>query len=163
MTLLFEPVEGSHLSSKQAQKYGEVLFALEERHQGITAELILDQATSKLSPLHDWFEWNNKKAAHEYRLEQARVLVRSIAITVQYPDGDRQIRAFHIVKNGETSYRSITKIQSEEIYRQQIIANAFKELEGWRKRYKDYNELKEAVDLVDKILTIPEMSRSVEL
>lgn len=148
----FEPTEGSHLSIKQAQKYGEVLYALEEQHQGITAELILDQATSKLSPLHDWFEWNNKKAAHEYRLEQARVLVRSISITMQYPDGDRQIRAFHIVRNGETTYKVITKIQAEETYRQQIINNAFKELEGWKRRYKDYIELKEAVELVDIIL-----------
>ena len=150
--MIFEPTEGSHITIKQAQKYGEVLFALEEQHQGITAELILQQATSKLSPLHDWFEWNNKIAAHEYRLEQARRLVRSIAITMQYPDGERQVRAFKIIRNGETSYKSIIKIQSNEIYRQQIIQNAFAELKAWERRYKDYSELKDALAMVDEIL-----------
>lgn len=48
----------------------------------LTAEAVVSDATSKTSPLHRYFEWDDKKAGHQYRLEQARALIRRISVQV---------------------------------------------------------------------------------
>jgi hypothetical protein len=51
-----------------------------ERLGSPTAHEILDAAASPDSPLHPAFEWDDTKAAHQYRLVQARDLVRRLVI-----------------------------------------------------------------------------------
>lgn len=51
---------------------------------------VLDIAKSPKSPLHKYFEWDDSKAAHAYRLTQARHLVLSIGLE----SGGNQMRAF---------------------------------------------------------------------
>jgi hypothetical protein len=43
---------------------------------------VLADARDPESPLHDCFEWDDAKAAAAYRIDQARVLIRSIEIVV---------------------------------------------------------------------------------
>lgn len=47
-------------------------------------EDIIADARNPKSPLHDAFEWDDTKAAHAYRLQQARRLIREIRIDVTY-------------------------------------------------------------------------------
>lgn len=49
----------------------------------LTAEAVVSDAANPKSPLHSRFEWDNSKAAHEHRLEQARALIRSVRVEVQ--------------------------------------------------------------------------------
>jgi len=44
---------------------------------------LVDRARPKDSPIHAAFEWNNSKAAHEYRLMEARQWIRRVRITVE--------------------------------------------------------------------------------
>lgn len=48
----------------------------------LTPDAVLEDARSKKSPLHDCFEWDDSEAAHRYRLEQARTLIRSVRVEV---------------------------------------------------------------------------------
>lgn len=48
----------------------------------LTAEEVVRRAKSKRSPLHKFFEWEDEVAAHAYRIEQARELIRSFKIRV---------------------------------------------------------------------------------
>lgn len=54
----------------------------EENDGNLTPDAVLEDARSKKSPLHDQFEWNDGEAAHKYRLEQARTLIRSVRVEV---------------------------------------------------------------------------------
>lgn len=47
-----------------------------------TAEEVLSEAKKKGSPLHEAFEWNDTKAGHQHRLQQARQMLRSIVRVV---------------------------------------------------------------------------------
>jgi hypothetical protein len=47
-------------------------------------EDIIEDARDPKSPLHDSFEWDDSKAAHAYRMEQARRLIREIRVDVEY-------------------------------------------------------------------------------
>jgi len=44
--------------------------------EGLKASNVVKSARSKSSPLHAQFEWDDTKAGHEYRLQQARGLIR---------------------------------------------------------------------------------------
>lgn len=49
----------------------------------LTPDAVLQDAKSTKSPLHDEFDWDDSTAAHQWRLMQARELVRSVRIEFQ--------------------------------------------------------------------------------
>lgn len=63
----------------------EISKALGELYEAagqLTAEDVVKAAKPASSPLHGCFEWDNKKAGHQFRLVQARTLIRATKITV---------------------------------------------------------------------------------
>lgn len=60
---------------------------LYEKHGKLVASELVKAATPKDSPAHPGFEWDNKKAGHEYRLWQARGWFRRIEIRAE-PDAE---------------------------------------------------------------------------
>lgn len=49
----------------------------------IKAEVVVQRAENPLSPLHKFFTWDNDKAAEEWRMMQARYLIRSFRIEIE--------------------------------------------------------------------------------
>ena len=68
------------MSKAQAGRYGLRLVQLTPKNGRLHPSVVVQDAKSLLSPLHDWFEWNDQKAAKKHRLNQARELIRSIDI-----------------------------------------------------------------------------------
>lgn len=64
----------------QARAVVEALLRIYERAGALRAEDVVEEARSAKSPLHDWFEWDDSVAAEQYRLQQARQLVREIRV-----------------------------------------------------------------------------------
>lgn len=56
------------------------LRVIDETHNGISPSVVVDAARPKGSALHDAFQWNDKKAAEEHRLHQARQMCRALVI-----------------------------------------------------------------------------------
>lgn len=48
----------------------------------LTPNAVVDDAKDARSVLHEVFEWDDSKAAHAHRLEQARALIRSIRVEI---------------------------------------------------------------------------------
>ncbi len=46
----------------------------------LTAEDVVSTASDPDHPLHKYFEWQNVEAAHQYRLAQARGLIRKVLV-----------------------------------------------------------------------------------
>jgi hypothetical protein len=80
--MIYKPRKGSPLTQEQAQRYGPRIQELIDRYGDVSAEDVLKDAKKKSSPLHDFFEWDDAKASRLYRLEQARMMVRSVEIVV---------------------------------------------------------------------------------
>lgn len=60
------------------------LAAIAERNGGLlTPDAVVAEAATESSVLHELFEWDATKAAHSYRLTQARGLIRSVRIDVR--------------------------------------------------------------------------------
>lgn len=67
------------------------------RDQGqVTPSSLVETAKSKTSPIHNAFEWDNKKAGHEFRLMQARTWIRKVTITIN----NSEERFIHIPRIG---------------------------------------------------------------
>lgn len=123
-----------------------------ETGENLKPRAVVESAKDPDSPLHDAFEWDDTKAAQEWRVTQARRLLRSIHVVVERGEEDRSVRAFFRVEDpsGDTGYVSLAAVLKCQDYRDQIIEQALKEIQGWQRRYADYNELDSIFDAIDR-------------
>lgn len=63
------------------------LARLNAKHGGLRPSVVVKAAEPKTSPLHSEFEWDDSKAGREYRLEQARKLIRVTVTVIEHGDG----------------------------------------------------------------------------
>jgi hypothetical protein len=77
----------------------EQLEHIRSQYGRLTPRLIVDEARNPDHPLHTRFEWDDSVAGEKWRREQARALIRSVAVTYVNPGGQRsRVRAFHAVR-----------------------------------------------------------------
>lgn len=125
------------------------LTRIAKRHKGsLSAEIVLEAATRASSPLHGYFQWDDDEAAREYRLEQARALIRLHKFVVAdretrnappIPVG-RKLRSFLQVERG-APYRSRKEVLAHRASRKMLVTSALQELRSWCTRYGDLSEL----------------------
>lgn len=51
-----------------------------KNHNQLTPESVVKAASSPRHPLHPCFEWDDEKAGEQYRLHQARNLIRCVQV-----------------------------------------------------------------------------------
>jgi hypothetical protein len=114
----FVPAHGSPYRQADIQVIGEELYKLAKSEGGIKPERIVEIAKPAQSPLHQYFQWNNTKAADFYREGQARRMAASVMISYTSKEGGRSIekrvRALHFVvqkvlPNGQTQSVPVNK------------------------------------------------------
>jgi len=136
------------------QVAGETLEGLRVRNNGqLTPRAVVDEASAEDSPLHPAFEWDDDAAAAAYREDQARYLLRSITVTVQDQEAfETPVRAFVTVRQDDSAaYTSIGHAMSDQELRQQVLQRAWQELEAFRQRYHDFEELALVVSAIDRV------------
>ena len=82
--------------------------AIYKRNGKLTPSMVVNAAKPKSAPLHKYFEWDDKKAGHEYRLMQARKIIRVVQVVV---DGHKE-RFIHVpsVKRQEGQYMPVSVV-----------------------------------------------------
>jgi hypothetical protein len=121
----------------------------------LTEESILSAAKSKKHPLHDRFTWDDTEAARQWRLEEARDLIRSVYVTIQQPPHPSvTVRAYASLPRDRESgsgYRAINDIMSQADLRTELLNTALSELDALKKRYSNLNELVPVFSAIDKV------------
>lgn len=77
----------------------------------LTPDKVVDVAAEASHPLHDCFEWDDSKAGYQYRLWQARALIRSVKIVIE----NKPVPAFVNVKVGEVQYYQNIKVATNNV------------------------------------------------
>lgn len=130
--------KGFRINNEQAQRFGNFL---DENFSsgGITPEAVVEKAKEVTCVIHDMFEWDDRVAAHEHRLQQARSYIRSIVV---YTEEHEEIRAFHhVTVNTENEYVPLDRaLEAPELW-QQILNKALEEARQWSERYSQYKQL----------------------
>lgn len=94
------------------------LLEISNRDNGLTPQSVVDDARRKSSPLHDCFEWDDTEAAKEWRLQQARNLIRAIRITPSEMTRDTPRNIF--VKTDKVYLPTVQVVQSKTLYDQAL-------------------------------------------
>lgn len=131
------------------------LLAIRAKHGTISAETVLEEASSATSPLHEHFTWDDSQAAHAHRLDQARTLIRSVRIWVNEPEPKR-VRAFVNVDAGEhgpRQYLPTVEALSAGPTREIVLRKAWQEAAAFRRKYAELEELANVVAAIDETLT----------
>lgn len=136
-----------------------MLQQLATEHGGITPEIVLDYARPEESPLHKFFQWDDNKAAEEYRLVQAAHLIRRIK--VEYITEETKtvtVRAFHCVvpdadhdeqPSGRGVYVPVEAAMSD--YRSQLLDQCKRDIEAFKRKYAALKEVSKVIEAMDQI------------
>lgn len=125
------------------QVIGESLESIKDEVGGrLTPATVVNSASDKKSPLHGYFEWDDAKAANAFRLDQARVLIRSIK--VETDDGEAPAY-FSISEKGGRTYRSYGDVMASRDLQMIVLQAAERDLDAFNSRYQD---LKDICDLI---------------
>lgn len=140
-------------ANADAKIVGEHLELLRQQFKGeLTPQDVLADARHDNSPLHSFFEWDDGEAAEQFRLQQARGLIRSVvAIYVSEDKPATRARMFvHINEPSAPHYREAGHAMSQNKTRQMVLQRAWKELAAWKSRYKDLKEFSELFEVIDE-------------
>lgn len=143
-------------SKDKAQALGCEIEAMLEEGVSITPEAMVERATPSSSSIHSLFEWEEKKAAHLYRVEQAGSYIRHLCLVTQKGEESFLIRA-HLSVRGEREgerepeYRPVLEVTQTPSMRSQILMEALQEIRTWRVKYErlGLTELKALYDAID--------------
>ena len=138
-----------------AQLIGSTLEDLGSATDGyLTPQQVVDHARDKDSALHPLFEWVDSVAAEAYRREQAGAMMRALQIHYEVePERYEVVRALqNVTRNSVRVYVQTIRALQDVDLRRQVIDAAFKELQGWTYRYRQYRELSEIITEVDRLL-----------
>lgn len=131
---------GRRIDPKKIPLYARELKKI-ERSGPLTAERVVVYASDPLHPLHECFEWADQKAAHNYRLWQARDLIASVLIEIAELD-DGPTRAFvNVTTKRGREYVSVERAMTDKELYAQVVEEAANRLRYWRQAYKQYKNL----------------------
>lgn len=138
---------------KDANAVGIHLEALRAKHGGeLTPHQVLEDAREEQSPLHQYFTWSDSEAAEQFRLEQARLLIRTVVAIYKDDRQEMRQRAYVHVRTQEAPrYMETSEAMARPDTREVVLNRAKAELIGWRKRYGDLQEMASIVAAIDAV------------
>ena len=120
-------------------------------HGLLTEEGMVEEAADPSNPLHKHFTWDDTKAAHKWRLEEARLLIRSYRIYNEDLELDvRALTSLDIDREHGGGYRFVTDVVEREDLRESMVRTALQELMSTRRKYDHIRELAGLWGYIDK-------------
>lgn len=118
-------------------------------------EDVIEFARDPKTALHSRFDWNNTNAAQQWRLFQARQLIR---VSIRHIGGAIQtpIRAFVSLKSDRYQdgggYRSMVTVLNDAERRAEMLRDALADLIAIRRKYNQLQELSQVFAAVDQLV-----------
>jgi hypothetical protein len=124
-------------------------------------EVVVQEATPVDSPLHQYFEWDDALASHQYRVWQARQLLGSVNITFQPPASQPDIPAVVVRefvsltpdRHDGGGYRSITAVMAQPELQDQLLADALAEMQRFIAKYQTLAQLSHVIQAMQSVLS----------
>jgi hypothetical protein len=122
------------------------LLRIREEHGKLTAAAVLDDARQPDSPLHVAFLWDDGEAAEQYRLLQARTLIRSVKIPFRRSSGDvGHVRQFYSINRpeiAERTYEPVEDITADPLATKILLRNMERDWQALKARYETFDEFR---------------------
>jgi len=115
---------------------------------------VVEFAKNPETCLHSKFTWDDSKAAHEYRLLQARHIIRLELKIIHRGNNTIETNEYvslTIDRKPDGGYRPIVVVMEDEYLRQQMLKDALNELIRIKSKYKQLEELSSIFGEIDKL------------
>lgn len=126
-------------------------------HEGILhPHDVVEFAKNPETALHSRFTWDDTKAAQEFRVWQARQVIR-LYVNVIHEDSP-PMRIFVSLEEDRASgggYRYVLDVLTDEQRRVQLVTQALKEFRFLRKKYESLKELAKIYEAIDEAENLP--------
>lgn len=138
---------GNHIRSGcSAEVANAVMDEMEEKlGRDVEAQDVLDAARPEKSPLHGLFTWDDSKAAEQFRLSQARCVIRCLRVTPIEPGVSAQPRRVRLAmgRNDERpgGYARAVTLRDDRHKADFVIAEGMRLLAGVRRRVEEIDEV----------------------
>ena len=147
-----------NMTNTKQMTAADAIREIAEIHGHVTPQLVVDAAKPKDSPLHNNFEWNNTKAAAEFRLIQAAHLIRKIKVTIEASEDHKvSVRQFvnvaPINDDEPTSGLYVTVQDAMEVtsYREQLLNQCRRDIVAFKTKYAALTEAASIIKAMDKL------------
>jgi len=138
------------LYSVSAEVAGTELDRIYEKNGELKPADVVEESRPETAPLHPIFEWDDKKAADKYRVEQAKHLMCAIVqIEEREEQPPKEIRAF---VHAEKAYHPVRVVLQHPDMRNEALRDAFRSMESFRQKYSSLAELSGVIVEMDKLL-----------
>jgi hypothetical protein len=127
--------------AERRELIAEELAALAKRGRLDPKHIVQWARDNRRSVLHSCFQWDDTRAAQQYRLWQARELI--VSVEAVYEDGkQRQVYVSPILSRRDgRGYRRLVDVLSDRELRDGFLSAAVAELERTCAKYEDLTEL----------------------
>lgn len=145
---------------------------LVDDHGEARPSALVDMARPKTSPIHSAFEWNDKKAAEQYRLIRARNWIRTVRVTYE----ERETRLIHVPPirqavvsdnemhpRGEGAYKPAVRIIEKPDEFQRALDEAVQRLHAARRAVDELKRVAEQDDSDGRSAMIAQIAHGLEL
>lgn len=143
------------MSPEQREAIKKRLEEIELANGGrLTPDAVVRDAKRKESPLHDCFEWDVKKAAAAYWIEQARDLITSVRVVV-HTETTKVNSVFYVrdpsAAHDKQGYVSVTRLRTDsDLAREALVAEFTRVADALRRA----REIAAVLDCVKDVETL---------
>ncbi|MFA6917027.1 MAG: hypothetical protein WC222_11560 [Parachlamydiales bacterium] len=124
------------------------LRRIRDKHEKLTPEVIVEESKNINAVLHNYFDWDNKKAAERWRLDQARHLINNVEIEITCNDQTFTVGVFEIVD--DTGYSNIDTFSLSEI--DTVRKTVLQDLKYLKKKLDAYTEFRKVGQIISEAI-----------
>jgi hypothetical protein len=135
------------------------LLLLKRKNGKILPGDVIKAATPRTSVLHSEFTWDNSVAGHQWRLQEARMLIARCKVEMQTPDGLVNVRYFVALKADEEGYRVTQDVVRDPLRAHALLAELAQELTRLRERYRVFETLINQPELFEQLDALIQRAR----
>lgn len=156
--VIYEFKKGSRINLNAEKTYEELQTIKRNNISNILEppEVVKYARNNPQSELHKGFEWNDSKAAEQYRLQQARQIIYNIRI-IQVED-DVNVDVAKTVEyipythlDTISGYKSTIEVYKNEEDYEQLKQQAYRDLLYWSKKYNNIVEFKQIFEDIENL------------
>jgi hypothetical protein len=125
------------------------LQAIYDQRGALTPALVVQEATDASHPLHDYFEWDDAEAGAQWRLNQARQLIRSVKIVYREATDQERRRMgrgyLSVRRENGPVYVPAAEVIADPFTKRLVLADMEREWKALLRRYSEFAEFAEMV------------------
>jgi hypothetical protein len=120
------------------------------------ADVVAD-ARDPTSPMHSFFEWEDGEAAIQYRLGQARLLIRRVKIQVTVRDIPMDCMRYVRDPDQAGTYNNIIRVRSDRDQSRRVVLDEMSRVNAAAKRARATAAVLGTIEQIDEIIRLAEI------